>query len=216
MAQAADQITELNVTQTATKPRRWWHRESYWVLSCSIFFAFLLPALYGTLLKLWIANIDASRVVTTDVYTYIGTVAEVLNEGLPRAAWVIIGDKSSRSLDSRFGLAYTLIAFQSVLGCIMSIVFVAAAQNFANAFVPVEVRQSSLTYVIFYGVSAQLATILLATRPKWNLYQSFVSNFALVFGGSLVFSFFDILLVLMLWAWRLPKAKMHLEVFHDS
>ena len=118
------------------------------------FFAFLLPALYGTLSKLWVANIDASRVVTTDVYTYIGTVAEVLNEGLPRAAWVIIGDKSSRTLDSRFGLAYTLIAFQSVLGCIMSIVFVAAAQNFANAFVPVEVRQSSLTYVRISSFSA--------------------------------------------------------------
>lgn len=117
-------------------------------------FAFLLPALYGTLSKLWIANIDASRVVTTDVYTYIGTVAEVLNEGLPRAAWVIIGDKSSRTLDSRFGLSYTLIAFQSVLGCIMSIVFVAAAQNFANAFVPMEVRQSSLTYVRISSFSA--------------------------------------------------------------
>lgn len=49
---------------------------------------FLLPALYGTLSKLWVARIDATLVVTTDVYTYIGTFAEVLNEGLPRAAWV--------------------------------------------------------------------------------------------------------------------------------
>ncbi len=39
---------------------------------------------------------------------------------------------------------------------------------------------------------------------------------SLVFGGSLVFSFFDILLVLVLWALRLLKGKMHLEVFHDS
>lgn len=108
---------------------------SYWGAIVFNFFAFLLPALYGTLSKLWIANIAASRVVTTDVYTYIGTVAEVLNEGLPRAAWVIIGDKSSRTLDPRFGLPYTLIAFQSVLGCSMSIFLVAAAQNFANAFV---------------------------------------------------------------------------------
>ncbi|KAJ0337271.1 hypothetical protein COL154_013404 [Colletotrichum chrysophilum] len=60
--------------------------------------AFVLPALYGTLSKLWVANIDSSLVVTTDAYTYIGVVAEVLNEGLPRAAWVIIGDKASRSL----------------------------------------------------------------------------------------------------------------------
>jgi len=93
-------------------------------------------------------------VVTTDVYTYIGTVAEVLNEGLPRAAWVIIGDKSSRPLDARIGLAYTLIAFQSVLGCIMSITIVAAAKGFARAFVPVEVRESSLTYVRISSFSA--------------------------------------------------------------
>ena len=36
---------------------------------------FLLPALYSTLSKLWVANIDSSQVVTTDVYTYIGVVA---------------------------------------------------------------------------------------------------------------------------------------------
>ena len=45
--------------------------------------AFILPALYNTLVKIWIANIDSSHVATTDVYTYIGTIAEVLNEGLP-------------------------------------------------------------------------------------------------------------------------------------
>jgi hypothetical protein len=100
------------------------------------FAAFLLPALYGTLSKLWIANIDSSLVMTTDVYTYIGVVTEVLNGGLPRAAWVIIGDKSSRSLESRTGLAYTLIIFQGVLGLIMSVVFVSAAANFADGFVP--------------------------------------------------------------------------------
>jgi Na+-driven multidrug efflux pump len=110
--------------------------------------------LYGTLSKLWVANIDKSRVVTTDVYTYIGIVAEVLNEGLPRAAWVIIGDKASRPLGARIGLAHTLIAFQSVLGCIMSIIFVAAAKEFAKAFVPFEVRESSLTYVRISSFSA--------------------------------------------------------------
>lgn len=34
--------------------------------------AFLLPALYSTLSKLWVAKIDSSKVVTTDIYTYIG------------------------------------------------------------------------------------------------------------------------------------------------
>jgi hypothetical protein len=47
--------------------------------------AFMLPALYSTLVKLWVANIDSSLVIITDVYTYIGTIMEFLNEGLPRA-----------------------------------------------------------------------------------------------------------------------------------
>jgi len=69
-------------------------------------------------------------------------------------------------------------------------------------------------------MSTQLATILLATRPRWYLYQSLVPNIlyvlpwaivcqivhlnagdartyhSLVFRGSLVFSFFDIVIVL--------------------
>ena len=96
--------------------------------------AFVLPALYSTLSKLWVANIDKSLVVTTDVYTYIGVIAEVLNEGLPRAAWVVIGDKASRSLGHRLGLTHTLIIIQSLLGLIMSIGFVAGARNFAKGF----------------------------------------------------------------------------------
>ncbi|KAK5138625.1 hypothetical protein LTR04_004336 [Oleoguttula sp. CCFEE 6159] len=87
---------------------------------------------------------------------------------------------------------------------------------------------------IFYAVSTQLAALLLATRPRWYLYQSLVSNLlwvlpwalvvskigitpsdawkyhSIVFGGSLVFSFFDVLLVDGLWAWRLMKGKMKL------
>ncbi|KAK5675415.1 hypothetical protein LTS10_011857 [Elasticomyces elasticus] len=135
-------------------PRTLWSRKRY---SGTLLFniaAFVLPALYGTLSKLWIANIDSSLVVTTDAYTYIGVVAEVLNEGLPRAAWLVIGDKANRSLAERHGLAYTLIAFQTVLGLIMSVVFVAAAQQFADAFVPAEVRGASLTYVRISAFSA--------------------------------------------------------------
>ncbi|KAI4620646.1 uncharacterized protein J4E87_006971 [Alternaria ethzedia] len=72
------------------------HRDTY--IGALLFntCAFILPALYSTLSKLWVANIDSSMVVTTDTYTYIGVVAEVLNEGLPRAAYLVIGDKSSR------------------------------------------------------------------------------------------------------------------------
>lgn len=119
----------------------------------------MLPALYSTLSKLWVADIDQSMIATTDVYTYIGVVAEVLNEGLPRAAWLTIGDKSSRTFDSRVGLAYTLISFQSVLGLIMSIVFVTAAAEFAKGFVPTQTRQASLTYIHISAFSTLASAI---------------------------------------------------------
>lgn len=94
-------------------------------------------------------------------------------------------------------------------------------------------RTIDWTY-IFYALSTQLATLLLATRPLWYLYQSLASNIlwvlpwaiavskvgitpddawtyhAVVFGGSLVFSFFDISLFVCAWAWRLGKGKMRL------
>ncbi|KAI8241233.1 hypothetical protein K4K57_009998 [Colletotrichum sp. SAR 10_99] len=125
--------------------------------------SFILPALYATLSKLWVANIDSSLVVTTDAYTYIGVVAEVLNEGLPRAAWVIIGDKASRTLAHRLQLTHTLIIFQSVLGFIMSVAFVAGASTFAKGFVPVEVRGVSITYVrigAFSAFSSAIETVV--------------------------------------------------------
>lgn len=118
------------------------------------FVAFLLPALYGTLDKLWIANIDPSQVVTTDVYTYIGVIVEVLNDGLPRAAWLIIGDKATRTLSSRLKISYTLILVQMILGAIMTIVFVSSAERLAAAFVPAEVRDASIKYVQISSISA--------------------------------------------------------------
>ncbi|KAJ0159121.1 hypothetical protein CTA2_10283 [Colletotrichum tanaceti] len=123
------------------------HRTTYTGALLFNLASFVLPALYGTLSKLWVANIDASLVVTTDAYTYIGVVAEVLNEGLPRAAWVIIGDSASRSLAQRLRLTHTLVLFQSVLGLVMSLAFVAGARTFAKGFVPVEVRDVSVTYI---------------------------------------------------------------------
>jgi Na+-driven multidrug efflux pump len=93
-------------------------------------------------------------VVTTDTYTYIGVVAEVLNEGLPRASYLIIGDRSNRTYRERLQLTHTLILFQSILGLIMSIGFVAGASTFAKGFVPVEVREVSITYVRIAAFSA--------------------------------------------------------------
>lgn len=124
--------------------------------------AFILPALYSTLVKIWIANIDSSLVVTTDVYTYIGTVAEVLNEGLPRAVWVTIADKETRSLESRLGLAHTLILFQTILGTIMSIAFTGAAKAFSATFVPLGVQEASITYVRISAFSALSSAVEVA------------------------------------------------------
>jgi Na+-driven multidrug efflux pump len=121
--------------------------------------AFFLPALYGTLSKLWVAGIDSSLVVTTDVYAYIGVLAEVLNEGLPRAAWNIIGDKSSRSPSQRLALTHTLILVQSVLGLIMSVAILCGAREFAMGFVPAEVRDASLTYVRISSFSALTSAV---------------------------------------------------------
>ena len=106
-----------------------------------------MPALYSTLSKLWVANINTRLVATTDSYTYIGVVSEVINEGLPRAAWVIIGDKSARAFHSRLGLAHTLILFQALLGLLLSIIIVSSASTFAKGFVPAETRSASLTYI---------------------------------------------------------------------
>ncbi|KAF7509376.1 hypothetical protein GJ744_008099 [Endocarpon pusillum] len=122
-----------------------------------------------------------------------------------------------------------LCIFMSLFGCQRFAFYLSGSEK--AAAVTAHMWQTIDWCYIFYGVSTQLASILLATRPKWYLYQSLVSNFAyvlpwaivcqvvdlnaedawtyhsLVFGGSLVFSFFDILLVLMLWAWRLVKRQ---------
>lgn len=150
--------TEHDIQTTSAKGA-WWRRNRYFGALLFNLAAFILPALYSTLSKLWIANIDSSMVVTSDVYTYMGTVSEVVNEGLPRAAWVIIGDKASRGLVQRLQLTHTLILFQAALGLILSIAFISGASTFAEGFVPIEVRQASLTYVRISAFSALSGTI---------------------------------------------------------
>lgn len=90
---------------------------------------------------------------------------------------------------------------------------------------------------ILYALTQQLATLLLATRPKWYLVQSLLSNLlyvlpwaivcqvtdlserdawtyhGLVFGGSLVFSFIVVGAVDALWLMRLRGGKMRVEVW---
>ncbi|EFZ03761.1 hypothetical protein MAA_00835 [Metarhizium robertsii ARSEF 23] len=118
--------------------RRWARAQYSGALSLNVF-SFTLPALYGTLVKL--------------TYTYITTIAEVVNDGLPRAAWSTIGDTTA-PYTHRLSLTYTLILAQSILGLVMSIVILIAARAFAKSFVPVEVRLGSITYVRISAFSA--------------------------------------------------------------
>ncbi|KAL4761140.1 uncharacterized protein BDW70DRAFT_168210 [Aspergillus foveolatus] len=106
--------------------------------------AFILPALYSTLVKIWIAKIDSSLV------------------GLPRAVRVTIADTEARSLKARLGLAHSLMAFQALLGLLMSVIFVAAARQFASAFVPRDVRAASLTYIRVSAFSALSSAVEVA------------------------------------------------------
>lgn len=98
-------------------------------------------------------------VVTTDTWTYISTVTEVINEGLPRASFVIIGDRTSRTITSRIGISNTLIIFQAVLGLLMSVIICSAAQRFTDTFVPIEVRKESITYVRISAFSSVFGAI---------------------------------------------------------
>lgn len=73
-----DAATEVQGTTHDDEPSEllegslpWWSRERFPGAALFNGAAFILPALYGTLAKLWIANIDRSMVVTTDVYTYV-------------------------------------------------------------------------------------------------------------------------------------------------
>jgi Na+-driven multidrug efflux pump len=105
-------------------------------------------------------------VVTTDTYTYISIIAEVLNEGLPRASYLVIGDAANRTYRERLQLTHTLIVFQSVLGLIMSIGLLAGASTFARGFVPIEVRAVSLKYIRLAAFSALSSAIEYAVNTS--------------------------------------------------
>ncbi|CAA7260441.1 unnamed protein product [Cyclocybe aegerita] len=156
--------------------------------------AFLIPAVYGTLSKMWIANIDSSLVSTVDAYTYFSCVIEVLNEGLPRAAWSTIGSgdttrDSATQLLERLSLTYTLISVQSLCGLILSIIFLFAAPGFVGAYVPGPTRATSVKYIrilAFDSLASTLNTaVSLGTRaldkPDVPLLMSSVQTLIQIF-----------------------------------
>ncbi|GAA5944940.1 hypothetical protein JCM10213_001822 [Rhodosporidiobolus nylandii] len=144
--------TSINKASLQDEPRQdpvpWWSRRRY---SGTLLFnlaCFLLPALYGTLSKMWIASIDDGNLVaTSDTYTYVGIIVEVFNEALPRAVWSTVADYSTRSLAERLALTRTLIIVQTILGFLLSLAFIGAAESFVANFVPGPVRDVSVQYV---------------------------------------------------------------------
>lgn len=145
---------------------------------------FILPTLYGTLTKLWIAGIDSSLIATTETYTYIGVVVEVINEGLPRAAYKIIGDRTRRSLNRRIGISNTLILTQILLGLIMSIAIFAAAKQFADQFVPEETRAESVQYIRIAAFSSLFSALDVAVSACTRSLDRWVlKSFCVVPGG---------------------------------
>ena len=49
-----------------------------------------------------------------DVYTYIGVIVEVLNEGFPRLVWLLIGDNANWSMRLRLELMCSMVAATAV------------------------------------------------------------------------------------------------------
>ncbi|KAJ3156904.1 hypothetical protein HDU86_003439 [Geranomyces michiganensis] len=150
-------------THVSPQPRLHAIRATYRGAVFINFLTILLPALYGTLSKLWIAQLAPSQVVTVDLYTYVGVITEVVNEGLSRVAYNVIGDKQ-KGMDARRGLSGTLIVVQAVLGALLSVIFVSAAPSFASVFVPEEVRESSITYVRIAAFSSLFSVLQYATE----------------------------------------------------
>ncbi|RSH77149.1 uncharacterized protein EHS24_003783 [Apiotrichum porosum] len=128
--------------------------------------SFIPPAVYMTLTKLWISGIDPAMVATSEAWTYIGVAAEVINEGLPRAAYKVIGDRARLSHPQRVTTAFTMIAVQCVLGAILSIIIAGAAKEFAASFVPANVWLRSVKYVRISAFSSLFSALEVAVSTS--------------------------------------------------
>ncbi|KAK4075233.1 hypothetical protein Purlil1_12723 [Purpureocillium lilacinum] len=131
---ATDLSVDQGARETSSRKSRW-GRETYAGALCLNVAAFLLPALYGTLSKLWIAT-------STPLWWRL---RKIINEGLSRAAWSTIATRPTGS--TRLSLAHTLLLAQMFLGFILAIVLVSTSQSFTDTFVPELARAKSITYV---------------------------------------------------------------------
>ncbi|RPB26904.1 hypothetical protein L211DRAFT_860885 [Terfezia boudieri ATCC MYA-4762] len=180
----------------------WWSRERFTGSVLFNIFTFLLPAVYMTMAKLWVSQLDPRLVVATDTYAYMHVFVEILNEGLPKVSYLIIADKSSRSISSRIQISNTLIAFQATCGLALALSFFIFAQTFADVFIPAPVRSSSLTYIRIASCSALMYAIEVAVATSTRCLDQ--PDIPLII--SIVKISGNILLdVLILSHWRLGK-----------
>ncbi|TVY82521.1 hypothetical protein LSUE1_G003878 [Lachnellula suecica] len=138
------------------------HRKTFVGAVFCNFWAFFFPALHVILSKLLVGHIDPNQVATTKLYTWMSVAGLVLNDGLPRAAWTVIGDDTTRSRHSRISLSYTLILFQVVFGIAVSGILMASAERNAvspSATVSGGMSKTSLAYVRYDAMSALTSAI---------------------------------------------------------
>lgn len=125
----------------------------------------------------------------------MSVIAEILNEGLPRAAWTTIGDSSSRTLLQRLSLTHTLLLAQSTLGLILSLCLFGSAHTFAKGFVPDEVRERSIIYVRISAFSALSSAVETAISSSTRALDKPDVPFILSMGKFIVNIILDMLLI---------------------
>ena len=76
----------------------------------------------------------------------IAAIFSALNDGLPRAAWPVIGDRT-QPMHTRIAAANTLVVVQTALGAALAMAIFVCAPLFATLFVPAAVRLDALPYV---------------------------------------------------------------------
>lgn len=122
----------------------------------------------------------------------------MINEGFFKTSWLIIDDKSSRIITSRINIFYNLIIFQTTLSVLLFMIFVFAASSFADGFVSIEIKKTSLIYVrlsAFLTLSSTFETSVTTSiqafdRPDVFLIINFVKFFVnIVLDMLIIFKF---------------------------
>ena len=96
----------------------------------------------------------------------------VLNEGLPRTAALIIGNKATRSLRQRLSFSTTMIVVQTTAGALLAAAGVLGAQQLAALFVPQSGRAAAIGYVRVSALSALSSSIEVRKQPTRSLPKS--------------------------------------------